>query len=717
MYFKKNVYLITLLFIITSSILVLNNCNNDILNDPIFIQIGNKNVLLSEFLMTANSNFQGDSVSTNKYLEQLDNFIAAELYSSSNVAAIFRDSVEFSLDNENNILSDLLYRYKTENVSINDDYLESCYKKNNEIRIVDYVWLPDSLKKTSLRVKELLDAGEDLEYFRMLTDYNDMVSNNVLFVPKRMIKGGTLNEDLQEEAYELKDNEVKLVYTESGIHILRLFKKFPNIDNSNLKNEKKRIRKRILNAKLEERNEYFCDPLLFSKKVIVNSEKLFLVDFYFKPIHELNNLVEKRNNLIVESFYGNKVFYKEFLETLNNIPQNIKVLLTDEQLKVKTCEFIILEILKHDIEDAIDEEIKSYKENLMVEKLIQNKYLSFKEKHINKDSLILGMSDWIDEVLLTNANHSSLYSLFLSEAYKNRIEKNKFIVDKVKNHKEFLNKKTIIDKYRAINPYKAISVNYGIMDSIINESQLTNKKRIIAYYGKWELTNGEFFNYIQGLTLETKLELIDPQNCIELIKYIAKKELNTNIIDMNRLVIDKSSFSSKTDYSFLKILSEYVELSRTDIVASYDTLEISVEDLNNYFFNLSIADKKQLINVITREDFLNKLLRRISLENEINKCQLNKQNLSKNIRRSSMDSDKLFFQLYGCDLNIKPKGLEGVYFQLALKKLLEQKLDTIINEQLTKYRVYLNFDIATQLNINTDLSLYKDYFKPLEVTP
>lgn len=718
MFFKRYIYyIVIILLIIISLTLFIGKWNKKNSFDPILMRIGDKEKKLSEFLREANYNFQIDTVKSINYIKQLDNYINAELYFSSQFSSKLRDTIQFSIDKENDILSNLLYKNKTKNILENDKYYEICSEKNNEILILDYVWLPDSLEKTSIKIKELLDAGENIEYFRLLTDYNEMVLNNVLFFPKRLIKGGTLNHEIQDIAYKLKENEVKLIHCKSGIYIIRLFKKFHNNDHYNLELEKENINNRILNAKSEENKEYLCNPSLFNKKVLINTNKLSLLDFYFKSINESQTSSKNSNTVIAKSFNGNEILYSEFLKYLNNLPLNIQVLLTENQAQLILYEFILIEMLKTEILDALDDKTKNYRENLMVKKLIKSKYLDCNEYHFNKDSIILEMSNWINQFLLTRNDQSSLYILLLSEAYRNNLESDKDILDKLSVYESYLNKKSLLQKFSALNSCKTISINYHTLDTLNIDTHFTNNKKVIANYGNWKLTTNLFLKYIKDLTLETKLELIETKNCFELIEYIAKKELNYENIDRNKLVIDKTLFYSKSENSFLKTIYDYVTLSKTDVIASYDTIEICVDDLRNIFFSLNPTDKQQLINEITREEFLTKLLRRLALEREVNNCQLNIQNLNYKIENNIMDNDKLFFQLFGCDVNIKPKGVEGIYFQLAIKKLLEEKLNEIFNHQLKKEKVYLNFDVLNQLNLNTNMSKYKDCFIPLELAP
>ena len=522
---KKHVYLTLTLISITillSIIIVKWNNKNSV--DSILLQIGDKKETLSKVLKGINNNFQSDSNKINN-TKQLDNYINTKLYLSSSISSLFNDTKQFSIDKNSEFLSSLLFKFKTEKLTENKSFIKDCYEKNKDILIIDYVWLPDSLKAHSQKVRDLLEFGEDLEYFRNHTDFKKMLSSGALFYPKRLINGGTLNQEIQDIAYKLKENDVELIHTKSGIHILRLFKRHPNNNHRNIETEREKISKRIQKAKLEANKDYWCDPILFNKKVLINIDKLSFLDYYFKSMIDSTTSIKKGDEVIAKGFNGNKILYRDYLKFINNLSLNIQVLLLENKSRLRMSEIVLLEMLKDDILNGIDEKIKVYKEDLMVELLIKNKYISVIENLTNKESVISQISDWINDFIVTNTDKTSLYSLLLEESYNKNLETNKQVLDKKSRYEKLLNEKSLLQKYSVLNSNKTICINYSILDTFKIDKHLEKNIRTIANYGSWELTANMFLRYVNDLTLETKLELINPENCFMLIEYIAKKEL------------------------------------------------------------------------------------------------------------------------------------------------------------------------------------------------
>ena len=658
------------------------------------------NEILSKYLR-----FYSNSEDTAKMLFFNDLIQIGLLYNHTTSNDLMKVSPKKYSDNVEFVLS-ALRSIKTARVRVNEKDILKSYKRGKEKLIINYIWCSGNYKSVSQKFYSYIKAGAKPSEIKKNSGLN-FKSDSARFEEEKMIYAGMFIPEIEKEVFAMKVEEIKIIPTERGFHIIQLLRREPNRQLP-FAMEKETIKKRMISAIMFERGELLFDIERLNGKVKLNDELISFTDLNITPLYPGNFSNEGQGSQMALASYNDKVFAVEDIrKKVGMLPEEIQELFINKQTRPNALKTLLLREGVCTYLSESENQKKRGEEQAALQKLIK-KILVFDESgtKFNSDRSIKNL----DTLLLGDycAGKEPVFKFIQRKLEKGKKNKSDAGTgDSMRSLGEWL----ITKNYKAQFP---VFINTSLLNSLEFKRSRISMDELVAKRGEWRITVGDFENEIDNYDLKT-LELIIPlKQRMKVVKYLEQVSFKNKADYEGKLLINKESLD-KINVS-KRILALKYPYNESSLVGKLEGIKIKLGDLRENIDSLPDELKEQLNNKSNLKEYIEGLLLNKYLfsiyEEEIKSYN----DEIEDIR--SKKSKYLFVKEYLKSYQL-PEGFSladsrlDVAFRLLLKDYKEQKIEEICSSA-KELEIFFSEKYFKERGVNINTSIYQNRISPIE---
>ncbi len=609
------------------------------------------------------------------------------------------DDIEFVLN--------ALRTIKTARVRVNEKDILKSYKRGKEKLIINYIWSSPDHKSISQNFHTYIKAGAKPSELKKNSELN-FKSDCTRFEEGKIIYPGTLIPELEKKVFEMKVDEVKLIATKGGYHIVQLLRREPNRQLS-YKMEQETIKKRMVSAIMLEQGEILFDLERLKRKVKLNNDLISFTDFNIIPLNPDYSKDHEEKDQTVLAYYDNRTYtIADIKKKVILLPDSIQDLFINQQTRPNALKAIILKDADPFYQDKNERMDKNNKEQVAPQKLMK-KILVFDKggNKLNEDKSIENLESLLSRDYCFGKE--SILNFIQRKSVKGKKNKEEAGTD----DNIMINPEEWIDT-RNCKTLLPVSINTSLLSTLEFKRKRVLSEEIIAKRGKWRITVGDFENEIDNYDLKT-LELITPlKQRMKVVKYLEQVSFKNKADYEGKLLINKESLY-KINVS-KRILALKYPYNESSLVGKLEGIKIKLGDLRENIDSLPDELKEQLNNKSNLKEYIEGLLLNKYLfsiyEEEIKSYN----DEIEDIR--SKKSKYLFVKEYLKSYQL-PEGFSvadsrlDVAFRLLLKDYKEQKIEEICSSA-KELEIFFSEKYFKERGININTSIYQNRISPIE---
>jgi hypothetical protein len=239
---------------------------------------------------------------------------------------------------------DLLKSIKSKQVKITEKEIRCAYDRGKERLLVNYVWVPPGHQDLAGNISAILRNGATIDELKN-NIRSDLASMEVEinYEENKPILPGTFIPKLERKVFQLDLNDVTVLCTPGGYHIVELIRRDTLIQGP-FEQERSVIRDRLSAACMREKGEILFDPVGLSSKFKYSERILSFVDtgIYDLPDSILKENSSKNDHEKIIARYNNKSYtVEELKEKIKTVPTEFYHLFTNRQTRYKAIRCLI----------------------------------------------------------------------------------------------------------------------------------------------------------------------------------------------------------------------------------------------------------------------------------------------------------------------------------------------------------------------------------------
>lgn len=614
---------------------------------------------------------------------------------------------------------DLLKSIKSKQVKITEKEIRCAYDRGKERLLVNYVWVPPGHQDLAGNISAILRNGATIDELKN-NIRSDLASMEVEinYEENKPILPGTFIPKLERKVFQLDLNDVTVLCTPGGYHIVELIRRDTLIQGP-FEQERSVIRDRLSAACMREKGEILFDPVGLSSKFKYSERILSFVDtgIYDLPDSILKENSSKNDHEKIIARYNNKSYtVEELKEKIKTVPTEFYHLFTNRQTRYKAIRCLIFRDAGIKFGGVDYAGYTRMKELLMLQDfLCKNMVLdNFADEHAIDVNL-----ERINELLENNmGNHNGLVldqiiKRLYAEGYDKREDRMTTVSEPALPAKtgsadqDGLEAWLHPDRYFSDEP---VYLNLNLIGELEFPETKALSDTIIAQRGSWIYKAGDFLAEAEGYSLQTLYGLTGLKNKISLVRYIEQRSLKGQSDYNKKLVINEQALNEVDVHPF--IFKKKFRAQDRSVIAVYDSVKITLGQFREYIAALTPAEKRICRNILYRKDYLEQLARHDYLVN-IYRDELKE--LRNDIRSRYEEIKKFMVVKSWWDRYNVPAGMTlpdykmDLYFRYLMEKMKEKETGKFITEAKERFTVLLDKAILEQ-EFDIDIGQLKNYF-------